>query len=149
VDRTTEPTAPGLRFTIPAAPPSWNHAYRIARVNRHLTLVKTPQAKAYQEMVELIVKTARPSRWECPKEVFVVYRLALKRSMDSDNTLKLLNDAIARALGVDDRRFLPVVLERKIGVASPSTEVSLYDAATWNVRITTRTDDQTLRSTAT
>jgi Holliday junction resolvase RusA-like endonuclease len=92
-----------------------------------MTLVKTRQAKDYCDMVELVAKTARPSGWDCPKNVYVVYRLDMKRSMDCDNVMKLTNDAIARALGVDDRRFLPVVATRRIGV-DPKIEVSIYDA---------------------
>lgn len=146
-----DPTAKAeLSFTIPDTPPSWNHSYRIAKqyvrnqggltynadgtAKQRMTLAKTEDAKVFSEMVEMIVKTARPSGWQCPKNVYVVYRLFMKRQMDCDNVLKMTNDAIARALGVDDKRFLPVVVERQVGV-SPRMEVSIYDAGVTQVRI--------------
>jgi Holliday junction resolvase RusA-like endonuclease len=45
--------------------------------------------------------------------------------MDADNALKVLNDAIAIGLGIDDRRFLPHVVEKTTGNAEPSVLIQI------------------------
>lgn len=104
--------------TIPGQPPSTNHAYRIVTVRRgsvpFRTLAKTEEAVAYQMGARLLVAAAKPSGWQPAAQVRLIYRLYLSHRQDADNSLKLLNDAIAKALGVNDDRFLPCVESKEI-----------------------------------
>lgn len=105
--------------TVPGQPPSTNHAYRIVIQRRKggypfRTLAKTPEAIAYQTAARMIVKAAMPSGWVPPKEIRLRYRLYLSERQDADNSLKLLNDSIAKAMRVDDSRFLPCVISREL-----------------------------------
>ena len=112
-------------FEIPGQPPSVNHMYVIARGSRRL--VKDSHVSTYQSMVSLIVRTSpgRPDWTRCSNQIRVRYWFTLARDVDCDNALKALNDAIALALGVNDRRFLPCV-ERKItGSKRPSVLVTM------------------------
>ena len=105
-------------FTIPGQPPSWNASYRIARMRNadktFHTLVKTPKASQYQADSRLIIAAAKPSKWEPTEQVRIYYRFYLTRDIDADNILKLLNDVIEAATGVDDRRFLPCVISKEV-----------------------------------
>lgn len=107
--------------TIPGQPPSTNHAYKIVTVRRgsvpFRTLAKTEEAVAYQTAARLIVAAAKPSGWTPAAQIRLTYRLFLASRQDADNSLKLLNDAIARALGVNDDRFLPCVESKEVVTA--------------------------------
>jgi Holliday junction resolvase RusA-like endonuclease len=117
--------------TIPGQPPSTNHAYKIVTVRRGTggvpfrTLAKTDEAVTYQMAARLLVATARPSGWKPEAQVRLIYRLYLSRKQDADNSLKLLNDAIARALDINDDRFLPCVESKEIVKANPRVEVTI------------------------
>ena len=78
------------------------------------TLAKTDEAIAYQQATRLLVGAAKPSGWQPGKQVRLVYRLYLARRQDADNSLKMLNDAVATALGINDDRFLPCVESKEI-----------------------------------
>lgn len=140
-------------FTVPV-PPSWNAMYRVAwvpikdkygqtrvgtdgRSSRRMGLIKTRETAAMQEAISLIVKTARPSGWLPPEEIIVGYRFYLKRIADVDNLEKALGDSIARALGVNDRIFLPIPLAREKST-DPRVEVELYDAAKYVIAVVPR-----------
>lgn len=107
----------GWSVSIPGQPPSVNHAYRIVTQRRgghpYKALAKTPEVIAYQTAARLIVKAAKPSGWEPGKWIRLRYRLYLATRQDADNSLKILNDAIAKALNVNDDRFLPCVLSKE------------------------------------
>lgn len=112
------PLESGWKVTIPGQPPSTNHAYRIVTQRRgnapYRTLAKTPEAVAYQQAARLIVRAAKPSGWQPDPQIRLRYRLFLAARQDADNSLKLLNDAIASALEVNDDRFLPCVLSKDV-----------------------------------
>ena len=111
-------------FTVEGQPVSWNLAYRIGvknrpgpRVGQFRTIIKTDAATDYCRLVTLRCREARPSGWRLTEGQVVVieYRLFLGRHMDADNTMKLVNDGIADALGVDDKWFLPRAMEMTWG----------------------------------
>jgi len=82
--------------------------------------------ESYQLGVVYLVREARPSGWRPEGQIRLRYELLLKRDIDADNVLKALNDAIAKALGTDDRYFLPCI-ETKIvdGRFSPRIDIEI------------------------
>lgn len=106
-------------FTLPGQPISWNRAFRIGykhgKRGKYLSIIKTPAAEAYQAGAVLIIRSAKPSGWAPKGQVRIHYYLYLGRDMDCDNTMKLINDAIQEATGVDDMRFLLTVEEKSKG----------------------------------
>lgn len=55
----------------------------------------------------------------------VRYALFLKKDMDASNCLKILEDAVAAGLDVNDRIFLPQVISKEHGHAEPRVEVEV------------------------
>lgn len=112
------------RITIPGQPPTINHAYepqtryRKASDGRNIPYTgigKNASATAYQSAAALITGVARPSGWTWQGGyIRLVYRFYLSRDADCDNLLKILNDAIARKIDVNDRWFLPMVMSKRI-----------------------------------
>jgi hypothetical protein len=93
-------------------------AYRKTRAGANVPYTrigKNEAATAYQYAAALIVGTARPSGWTWQGGYLrLVYRFYLSRDADCDNLLKILNDAIARKIDVNDRWFLPMVMSKRI-----------------------------------
>lgn len=124
-------------FEVPGQPVSWNHMYVAVR-NRPRALVKTRDAVAYQDTVQILCKAARPSSFHPQHTVYVGYRFFLVKDVDCDNLMKATNDAVARALGLDDRYFFPLALGKDIVYSNPRTVISLWDADTWQVTMVPR-----------
>ena len=123
-------TRTAFSFEIPGQPPSWNSSYRIVRVphrggGSHLQLAKTDEGWKYQLVAATIVRRAKPKGWSPEGQVRVRYWFRLKRAMDATNCLKLLEDAIAEGLGVNDAIFLPCVEELTTGHKDPSVTVEV------------------------
>ena len=112
------------RIVIPGQAPTVNHAYRISTKYRrtkaggdvpYSSISKDPAATAYQQGAGLIVGVARPSGWPWRGGfIRLVYHFYLARDADCDNLLKILNDAIARRIDVNDRWFLPMVMSKRV-----------------------------------
>jgi Holliday junction resolvase RusA-like endonuclease len=133
-----------FRFTVPGQPVSWNASYRMGKrkvTDRHGQPVfgndmqqktisrqfKTAEARAYQDGVQMIAAAAKPNSFNPQHLIIVAYEFELSRMMDCDNIMKMLNDSIAKALGVNDSRFLPTVLT-KIGASKhPQVTVRIFD----------------------
>ena len=143
-----------FHFTMPGQPPTVNHSYRIVRQTvrdrfqqpvlgkdgtpkRVHTLAKTEEVRRYQQDLAMICRVSRPSAFAADW-LIVTYDFYLRRDIDTDNALKSINDAIALALGMNDRRFQPVVLSKLIGVAEPRVRVGIYDAACYDVQVVKR-----------
>ncbi len=120
-----------FRFTIPGQVVSWNRAYRVVKVPHkggggHLQLAKTQAGWDYQTEATSIVRQHRPKHWEAGDgQIRIRYWFRFKRAIDGSNGLKLLEDAIALGLGVDDSRFLPCVEEISSGHKDPSVTVEV------------------------
>lgn len=119
-------------ITIPGQPISWNHAYK--RVNQRARdgrvfkgQARTEETKAYQRDVALIVGSARPSGWahDGASYIHLNVRLYLGRDIDATNVWKILEDAIARKLGIDDKWFLVNFEHKETGVKDPRVEVTI------------------------
>jgi len=119
-------------FTVYGQPVSWNHAYK--RVNRKARdgrtfkgQARTEETNAYQRAVGLIVGAARPSGWahDGKSYVHLYVRLYLGHDIDATNVWKILEDAIARKLDVDDKWFLVSFEHKETGVKDPRVEVTI------------------------
>lgn len=118
---------------IPGQPPSGNHAYKIGRGFRrggiaYPKMVKTDEAEAYQRAASLVVRAARPRGWSASAGAFIVceYRFFLSRDVDCTNLIKVVEDAIFPALGIDDRWALPRAMSKQIvGRADARVEVTI------------------------
>lgn len=118
--------------TIPGQPPSGNHAYKIGRGYRrggiaYPKIIKTAEAEAYQQGVALLVRTARPSFWKWDGGQLVVeYRFYLWDDADCTNLIKVIEDGIFPALGVDDTWALPRAMHKElVSKAEARVEVTI------------------------
>lgn len=94
-----------LTLTLPI-PPSTNHLYKTIWMHGRARRAKTTEAKAYAEAVGLVILTqSGPVRMRPPIRIDGVLYGPDWTGIDIDN-LKLLKDALARAVGVDDRRLV-------------------------------------------
>ena len=103
--------------TVPGQPVSWDHAYITGRVPVRTTPegggkifvhrpVKTSKAARYQQDAQYIIQAAVPTGWKPTGQVRMIVDLYLVHDMDDDNALKLVRDAVQRATGVDDIKYL-------------------------------------------
>lgn len=120
-------------FRIDGEPPSWNHSYRDVVIKTkagrsYRTRAKTPAATAYQVLTTLMAREAVPPGWEPADQLRISYAFYFSRARDADNALKMLNDAIAKGIGVNDSRFLPCVRSKSSGHKAPWVEVTVEPA---------------------
>lgn len=117
--------------TIPGQPPSGNHANKIGRGYRgngisYPKIVKTPEAEAYMQGAALIVKAAKPSGWSWDGgQIIVEYRFYLTRDADCTNLIKVVEDSVFPAIGVDDKYALPRAMSKEIVKINPRVEVTI------------------------
>jgi hypothetical protein len=117
-------------FTVPGQPISTNHAYKRASIRLgdgsiSKRMVKTREAEIFQDGVGLIARAAKPSGWTPLRWIRVYYELFLGRDIDCDNIGKLPNDAIAAAIGVNDKIFLPCYGPKVIGDKNPRMVITI------------------------
>lgn len=117
---------------IPGDPPSGNHAYKIGRGYRrggiaYPKIIKTAEAEAYQQAAALCVRTAKPTGWEWDGSMLVVeYRFYLGRDVDCTNAIKVIEDAVFPAIGVNDKYALPRAMSKeKVPAAEARVEVTI------------------------
>lgn len=139
-------------FTVPGQPVTWNHMYKeinvpvfdrfgspihdsYGRQKMRRGKAKTSEANVFQSGVTLICKAARPSSFKPKHMVIVAYRYYLVKDMDCDNMMKASNDAIARALGLDDKRFLTLPFGKDIVHSNPRMVVTVYDADYYRIKV--------------
>lgn len=125
---------------MPGSPPSWNRSYRITRQTgaqgqTFHTLSKSGVAERYQGDLALVCRTAKPSGFKPEGEVIISYKFYLARNIDVDNILKMMNDAIAKAIEIDDRRFLVATPSKTLREKDPHVIVGVYDAAHWAIEV--------------
>jgi Holliday junction resolvase RusA-like endonuclease len=134
------------RLKIPGQPPSVNHLYKEAtrtakgssgetlywedgRTKTYRTKVKNDGVQTYQDSVTWYAKARRPDKWHPDERLRLRYWFHLKRDIDCDNALKAMNDAIALALQVDDKTFLPTVEAKWTGEKDPFVIVEIRNEA--------------------
>lgn len=124
------------RFTVEGQPPSVNHLYKIAyrprKNGRGMApcLVKAENVETYQAGVTYIVRAARPSGWKPGRRIRIRYSYFLSRDADCDNLKKAMNDAIAAALGCNDKAFLATDVIKETVKHNPRVEVEVYNEVT-------------------
>lgn len=131
---------------IPGQPPSVNHLYKVAtktakdkygntvtwndgKPKTYRSMVKNDGVQTYQDAVTWYTKAARPDKWEPSERIRLRYWFHLKRDIDCDNALKAMNDAIAHALGINDKAFLPAVEAKWTGEKEPFVIVEITNEA--------------------
>lgn len=126
------PANPEVRWsvTIPGQPVSWDAAYVIGKmlVKRGGAVVHHPdgrpkvihrpvmtkEGQQWKDDVQLLVQTAKPSKWKPVGQIRLIVDLYLSSDMDDDNAMKLTRDAAAKAMGIDDMRFLSCTRTKEI-----------------------------------
>ena len=108
-------------FEIPGQPPSVNNMYVQTILRRGVnappirSMKKDERVAAYQVAATFIARSSRPRGWKpTGEQIRLTYDFSLQRDADADNLLKALNDAIAYALGVNDKVFLPCVRSKVV-----------------------------------
>lgn len=97
-------------------------------------LYKTDDAKAWQDGVRMIARVHRPTDFH-PKQVIVAYDFILARDIDCDNVKKMVNDALAEALELNDRYFYTADLSKTTGSKDPHMMVTVYDRALYGLEV--------------
>lgn len=120
-------------FVVEGQPVSWNSAYRVGMVRRtgrggrlrldalgrpvdKRTIVKTDEAKAYVDLVTYRARRAVPRDWSPIGLVVIELYYYLGRDVDCDNVMKLVDDGIQAATGVNDQWFLPRAMSKTTGL---------------------------------
>ncbi|MEJ7613196.1 MAG: RusA family crossover junction endodeoxyribonuclease [Candidatus Fervidibacter sacchari] len=138
------------RFILPL-PPSINHQYTerdgrwvLSREARHY---KTHLQKAFKRMKAAGKLQLKPSEtpllslfdgesaFQTPREVFLQLRLEFffktPQRRDLDNGLKIVQDLVCEALGIDDRNVVAVELIKRVDAQNPRLEVTVSALSSW------------------
>ena len=112
-------------------PPSVNKSFKIVKVNGRHRLALTDKARDWKKTVSVTVWAhryylPRPERGYLVLRIW--YRFPDRRRRDTHNHLKLLCDAIAEGLGVDDRWILVQEMGVEIDPRSPGIEIEIAEA---------------------
>jgi Holliday junction resolvase RusA-like endonuclease len=94
----------------------------------HGKIYKKAGVERYQTDVAWIVKATKPSGPPPAGMIRLRYRFFLDRDSDVDNLQKAITDAIATALGVNDRMFVADVACKHVGVKQPYVQVLIGSA---------------------
>lgn len=97
--------------------------------------VKTDEANLYQSQLTMVARAAKPSDFQPKGQIIVAYDMLLARDLDADNVMKAVHDALAVALGVNDKLFLPVVLMKTHGSKEPLLAIQVFDAHVYRTAV--------------
>jgi len=121
-------------FEIPGQPPSVNRMYtqiilRSGTAAPYRSVKKDSKVAAYQVGATYIAKLAKPTGWTATpgQQIRIYLDFQLKRDADCDNLMKALLDAIAVALNVNDRMFLPCTRSKTTSNKDPKVLVEIDD----------------------
>ncbi len=125
-------TPPRIQFTL-TLPPSVNNQY--ATVNGRRVLA--PTARAWIKLSERQLLTTFPEPFVAAAKqgylaLFIDFFFETPMRRDLDGGLKIAQDVICRALGVDDRRVVDIHLVKRIDPLRPRIEVELEVLADWS-----------------
>lgn len=123
------------RTSIPGQPPSVNHLYKPAlregKKGTYRSFAKADGVEEYQSIASMIVKLAMPKSWKTylqlnsSSQIRVKYWFHLGNDTDCSNAFKALEDAIAFAMGVNDKRFLPCAAGKDVGNKEPCVDIEV------------------------
>lgn len=85
----------------------------------------TDEAARYRDDAILIIQAARPSHWAPQGQIRVYWAFYLTHNLDCDNAMKVVHDAIQRATGINDSRYLPCVMDKVYGVSMMNARVEI------------------------
>ena len=121
-------------YEIDGQPPSVNNMYTQIILRRGVSapvraVKKDSKVAAYQVAATYMTKLAKPKGWKAKpgQQIRVFLDFQLNRDIDCDNAMKALLDAIATALDVNDRVFLPCTRSKTIGNKEPKVIVEIDD----------------------
>jgi crossover junction endodeoxyribonuclease RusA len=130
IDKGSDPFS--LTLTLPL-PPSINHQYATVQGRRVLSSAgRRFKSHVGQEVLYLLARQRSPS---ASVQTLQGLRLALDLrfyfvsilSRDIDGGLKITQDALCEALGINDNRIVEVSLRKNVDTAAPRMEVSLRE----------------------
>ena len=121
-----------LLCTLDLVPPSVNHAYITTRRGARIL---TADAAAFRNAAILVVRTAaRQQGFIVPPKkslALTLYFFFARNNRDGDNAVKILQDAIAEALGFNDKRIVRWCIEKRVDKHHPHTDVVLSVLEEW------------------
>lgn len=121
-----------LQFTLPL-PPGVNNQY--ATVNGRRVL--SQEARRWKQAAGLILGRLHvPAAFQATLHdgylaLFIDFYFETPLRRDLDGGLKIAQDTICQALGVDDRRVVDIHLVKRIDPLHPRIDVELEALATW------------------
>ena len=125
-----------VRFTLPL-PPGINSQYtqvgkRRVLSKEHAKFKRSVERRIHRLRVEAVITddfiTALSQGWI---GLFLDFYFETPRRRDLDGGLKITQDAILTALGVNDNRVVDIHLVKRISPAHPRVEVELEAIPTW------------------
>jgi len=123
-------------FEVMGQPPSVNNTYTQIILRRgseapHRSVKKDSNVAAYQVIATYMTKLSKPKGWTATpgQQIRIYLDFQLKRDADADNLMKALLDAIAVALNVNDRMFLPCTRSKTTGNKDPKVIVEIDDGS--------------------
>lgn len=118
--------------TLDLVPPSVNHAYLVTRRGRRIL---TPEAASFRSAAMVFfAMAARQQRFVVPpkkKLSLTLYFFFARDNRDGDNAVKILQDALAEALGFNDKRIRRWCIEARVDRFHPHTDVILGVLDEW------------------
>lgn len=123
------------RASIPGQPPSVNHLYKPAiresAKGTYRGFTKVDGVENYQTVATLSVKMSIPKAWkdflqrDHSSQIRIKYEFHLSNDIDCSNAFKAIEDAIALAMGVNDKRFLPCAVSKDLGNREPWVDIEV------------------------
>lgn len=121
----------GFSVALPVAP-SVNQLYRVVLKTardgrRYHGLAKTPEGTRFHEDAFWLIRACPKNGWRPPEEGFIRIKIKsfLVRSIDTDNLLKAVSDALQAAIGIDDSRFVWCTFPPVVGVRKVDARIEL------------------------
>lgn len=120
-----------VQFSLPL-PPGVNNQYITVKGRR----VLSPTARAWGKQAQRLLSDVFPPAFvavarEGYLALFIDFYFETPMRRDLDGGLKLAQDVICRAIGVDDRRVVDIHLVKRIDPLRPRIEVELEALPTW------------------
>lgn len=120
-----------IQFTLPL-PPGVNNQY----ITRNGRRVLAPSARTWAKAAQPVLLHAFPPAFVAVAKqgylaLFIDFYFPTPLRRDLDGGLKLAQDVICRALGVDDRRVVDIHLVKRMDPLRPRIEVEMEALSDW------------------
>lgn len=123
-------SATSLSVTLPV-PPSINHQYATVNGRRVLSAVGRDYKGQVAQLVLLAMAQSphkaslRQSLGSCPLALSIRFHFVSPLRRDVDGGLKIAQDALCEALGLNDNRIVEIHLYKEQDAANPRIEITL------------------------